>query len=604
MNRNRSDVVWWWIALASGLAGVLTYLCWRGGSAIAGLDQAVPANPVVALSGVTDGELIWPIQATVLLVLAAVLVLVCVGLFSSRLIRRGSTTRVDHLAKSMAPPRHLAEVHGASAKRKAERLRPGIVLDRPDTYGIPIGKTVCGNHLIVMSWEDVGLAFSGPRTGKTQALAIPAVCHAPGAVIATSDKRDLHDHTRGVREAVGRVWIFDLQGIATDGGPQWWIDLLRGMSSLKAARKLAGYFVSASKEDGARVDAYFDGGAQELLALHMFAAAVGGGDLLHTLGWLSDDDSALPAMLLEAAGEAMAAEKVRSAQRLNPRQKDGLFDMARRFLNVLNDPEYAKAVLPQRRKQFDQDSGLAAVALSHDLPEFDVDRFASSTDTLYAMSLEGPDSATALTTALVGRLLEAAFVVARRSPGGRLPTPIVAVLDEAANVCKLSDLPKQYSHAGSQGVVLLTFLQSPAQAGEVWSEQKLATMRQAANMHYYGGGVDDDSYLQSISHQIGEHDVSRWSSSHSSGSTGGGSRSQSWSREPIAPVSVLAALPKDRAIVMTSGNPPVLVRKSFWSEGRFAEQIRASLATYEPKKGALALSGLDLDPSTEQELAS
>ncbi|MFH5210152.1 type IV secretory system conjugative DNA transfer family protein [Antrihabitans sp. NCIMB 15449] len=599
MNRDRSDAAWIWIALASGACGVITYLCWRAGSAIAGTDQSIPANPLVAFPALARGELTWPIQATVLLVLVGVLVLVGIGVFSARLVRRGATTRVDHLAEAMAPPRHLAEVHGASAKRKAERLRPGVVLDGPDSYGIPIGQTVRGGHSIVMSWEDVGVAFSGPRTGKTQALAIPAVCCAPGAVIATSNKRDLHDHTRGVRETTGRVWISDLQGIATDGGSQWWWNPLRGLDSLKAARKFAGYFVSASKEDTARVDAYFDGGAQELLALHMFAAAVGGGDLLHTLGWLSDDDTALPASQLDAAGETMAAEKVRSAQRLNPRQKDGLFDMARRFLNVLNDPDYARSVLPQRRKRFDQDSGLATVALSHVLPEFDIDRFATSTDTLYAMSLEGPDSATALTTALVGRLLDAAFVVARRSPGGRLPTPIVAVLDEAANVCKLADLPKQYSHAGSQGVVLLTFLQSPAQAGEVWSEQKLATMRQASNMHYFGGGVDDDRYLQSISHQIGEHDVSRWSSSHSSGSKGGGSRSQSWSREPIAPISVLAALPKDRAIVMTSGNPPVLVRKSFWSDGRFADQIRASLAKYEPKKGALALRGLDLDPTTE-----
>ncbi|MBJ8342895.1 TraM recognition domain-containing protein [Antrihabitans sp. YC3-6] len=601
MNANRRTGTVQLVAFGAGATLVLVlYLSLRAGDALAGTGQDIPGNPVAAFLNVLGGRITWPVHATVIAIVV-LLLLIGAAWFPVRWWHhRAIHTRVDHLAKSMANPSQLTEVHGASAKQKSQRLRPDIELRGPDTYGIPIGKTVRGGHTIVMSWEDVGVAFSGPRTGKTQALAIPAVCSAPGAVIATSNKRDLHDHTRGVREAVGRVWIFDLQGIATDGGPQWWIDLLRGMSSLKAARKLAGYFVSASKEDGARVDAYFDGGAQELLALHMFAAAVGGGDLLHTLGWLSDDDTAIPAMLLEAAGEAMAEEKIRSAQRLNPRQKDGLFDMARRFLNVLNDPEYAKAVLPQRRKQFDQDSGLAAVALTHDLPEFDVDRFASSTDTLYAMSLEGPDSATALTTALVGRLLDAAFVVARRSPGGRLPTPIVAVLDEAANVCKLSDLPKQYSHAGSQGVVLLTFLQSPAQAGEVWSEQKLATMRQASNMHYYGGGVDDDSYLQSISQQIGEHDVARWSSSHSNG---GRSRSQSWSRETIAPISVLAALPKDRAIVMTSGNPPVLVRKAFWSEGRFAEQIRASLATYEPKKGALALSGLDLDTSTE-ELAS
>jgi hypothetical protein len=68
--------------------------------------------------------------------------------------------------------------------------------------------------------------------------------------------------------------------------------------------------------------------------------------------------------------------------------------------------------------------------------------FVSSTDTLYAYSKEGPDLATALTTALMGCVFDAAQAAARRSPGRRLPTPLVAVLDEAANICKLAELPQ------------------------------------------------------------------------------------------------------------------------------------------------------------------
>lgn len=36
-------------------------------------------------------------------------------------------------------------------------------------------------------------------------------------------------------------------------------------------------------------------------------------------------------------------------------------------------------------------------------------------------------------------------------------------------------------------------------------------------------------------------------------------------------------MPEDRAPVMTSGNPPVLVRKTFWQDGPHADTTRASL---------------------------
>ena len=35
--------------------------------------------------------------------------------------------------------------------------------------------------------------------------------------------------------------------------------------------------------------------------------------------------------------------------------------------------------------------------------------------------------------------------------GGRLDPPLVVVLDEAANICRISDLPDLYSHLGSRG---------------------------------------------------------------------------------------------------------------------------------------------------------
>ncbi|WP_225224449.1 TraM recognition domain-containing protein [Cellulomonas sp. JH27-2] len=55
--------------------------------------------------------------------------------------------------------------------------------------------------------------------------------------------------------------------------------------------------------------------------------------------------------------------------------------------------------------------------------------------------------------------------------GGRLDVPLLGVLDEAANVCRWSQLPNLYSHFGSRGIVLMTILQSWSQGVQVWRRE-------------------------------------------------------------------------------------------------------------------------------------
>lgn len=59
---------------------------------------------------------------------------------------------------------------------------------------------------------------------------------------------------------------------------------------------------------------------------------------------------------------------------------------------------------------------------------------------LYSLSKEGANTAGPLVTALTAEVAEAAEEHAAASPGGRLPTPLLAVLDEAANVCRWREL--------------------------------------------------------------------------------------------------------------------------------------------------------------------
>jgi type IV secretory pathway TraG/TraD family ATPase VirD4 len=223
------------------------------------------------------------------------------------------------------------------------------------------------------------------------------------------------------------------------------------------------------------------------------------------------------------------------------------------------------------------------------VPEFDPLAFVTSTgDTLYALSMEGRAAATSLTTALAAMVFDAGQLAASRTPSRRLPVPLLFVLDEAANVCRIRQLPDLYSHFGSRGMPVITILQSWSQGCEVFGEAGMKKLWSAANAKLYLGGVSEAGFLRDLSSVVGEHDVQRWSTSSS---RNGASRSQSWSRESILTVADLQALDRGRAVLLTSGNPAALIATIPWMAGPDADNIRASVAFWAPHEETVAATG-------------
>lgn len=560
------------ILLVAGFAWVsLTLGTKFTAPALADSAVEIPLNPFEAVVGVANGSIPWPWQSTAIAITLGV-ILVALAFVGAVALgrRRGKQRGVDTAAKTMGRVKDLRGITGRDAEKKSARLTTATSKDAR-THGLLLGRTISSPAVdIRMSWEDTLVMFAGQRMGKTSAIVATSILGAPGPCLATANKGDIVDITRPTREGMGRVWCFDLQGIAGDGGANFWFNPLAPIKTVSDARRTASYFVGASTDASARVDAYFDGGARELLALSMLAAAVAGGDLLHVKTWLGADHDETPSNILRINGHTDAAARLRQTSQLNSRQKDGLYDMARRFLDVLADSNYAAAVTPQQRKKIIADDREVTTEYGerlHSLEEFDPTAFVTSTDTMYALSTSRLDSPAALTTALVGRILDAGQEVARKQEGRQLPIPLVAVLDEAANVVKLEELPALYSYLGSQGIVPMTFLQSKAQAEKVWGREGVEAMVSSSNFHIYGGGIDDDRYLDQLSKLVGHHRVA---SSSTSSSTTGGSRSQQWSRERILDVEDLAAMPVDRCLIMSSGNSPVLASKVFWQESGLA----------------------------------
>ncbi|WP_433678321.1 type IV secretory system conjugative DNA transfer family protein [Nocardia sp. CA-119907] len=585
------------VAFALSLWAALSLGSWWAG-------LPVTRHPVTALVQVVLGQHPWPWQASVL---AAVFTAAGVALIVScwRMLFAGS--EIDAAARTMQRPAQIQMARARDNTIANRRLLRDTASQIQALKGPPLGKTVIGGVELYVPAELGVTIAAGTRTGKTMAWAIPAVLSAWGPCLATSNKPDLYRHTVYGREQRGRIWLCDLQAVTGRVECGFWVNLLTQVTSLPKARKLAGFFVSAASGSAAqaanaKVDSYFDGGAQELLSLYMYAAACAGGDLLHCAEWLGRDQDQTPVLILRCYGHHRSAERILESQAIYARQRDGLYDMARRFLNVLSDEGYARMVTPPQRirlavrEETDPKTRKTGVVIdkttqqrTHDLPQFKPAAFVTSTDTLYALSMAGPDGATPLTSALVGQILEAALDTARARPDGRLSVPLLGVLDEAANCARIAELPSYYTYAGGCGIVLITILQVLEQGEDLWGANGLKTMR-AQSIEVYGGGIAATDYLEHWSAMAGPHDVAERSRSHGAQ---GVNRSLSWRAEPILDVAVLAALPKDRALVRLPNHGPVVVRKIWWADTEYAPLIRASLARFDKAADPIALPASD-----------
>lgn len=530
-----------WVLAAGVLTAVLGgALLWTVG---AWLDPATRTHtaggPVELLLGQATGNVpvggvqlaVFGLGLVVLLVVAAAFVVV---------VRRTqkTRTRIDHLAPKMAKAREFDALTEPHAARDAERLR--ALAAGP---GVPLAKLVNNGKRLYASWEWVQIWLMGPRAGKTTSVCVPQVLETKGPVVATSNKRDLVDLTRGPRSRTGVVWVHDVQGIIGEE-PTWWWNPLSFITGMERAEALADIFVSSATSAGATQDAYFESDCRRLLAMLFYAASVGGRPITDVFVWAQAPDDKTPRDLLLEHGQTAVAASLAKIQQLTPKQRDGVYGTMRPWVNVLS---YDR-VVPWVR-----DTGVLGRA------EFDPKRFAASTDTLYLISKEGAGSTRAIAGALAVAVLTEAEQIAALNPGGRLSPPMTGVLDEVANVVRWRQLPDVYSHYGSRGIVLSSFFQGWDQGLEAFGEKGMKKLWSAANIRVAGSGLSDSAFLPFLSQLIGDHDVIRRTSSTQKG---GRSVSTAIQRERLLDVGDLAALPRGRAVPCC--RHPVC-RRRWWS---------------------------------------
>ncbi|AYF75298.1 conjugal transfer protein [Nocardia yunnanensis] len=520
-------------------------------------------NPLVLLVTTAAGRVAWPLTATLALV-AELLVLAAVTVLAVRWWKahRPARTWIDAKAKQLAFGADLAPLTESAVTAKATML--GAAVPEDTVPGLSLGIAVADRQQLWADFETLHIDIWGPRQGKSTSRAVPAVCEAPGPVIVTSNKRDLVDDTRGIREKQGRCWIFDPQAVADSDDPNWWWNPLASVRTEVDAAQLASHFADGDDGQSAKKDAFFDPEGESLLAALFLAAAVAGEPITRVYEWISDPDDLQPVRMLEQRWPLIATG-LRAQYELDRRTRSGVFATGRKMAASLR--------LESIRRWVTSDGP------ADKRPQLDPAALATSRDTLYMLSLEGAGSCGPLVNALTASVLEAATHIGSKQPMGRLSTPLVCVLDEAANVVRWRDLPKRYSHFGSRGILVLTILQSWSQGVRCWGAEGMEALWSASGVRVVGSGVDDNEFLRRRSDSIGDREQLRGTLTRHSGSV---SRSWQLTDKRILTLADLTAIPRGRALIWTAGMRPVLVETVPWMRRPYADAVAASRARYGP----------------------
>ncbi|MEJ1202812.1 MULTISPECIES: type IV secretory system conjugative DNA transfer family protein [unclassified Streptomyces] len=545
------DRAWAFGGIVFGGAVTLSAAGWAGAAAGAVLtgDEAAPASPLTVYRMATDWSGVWTHSQTASAIGAALVDVAVVGLivwglrWAFRWFRNPSSLATLHQVRELAPK---------AAARTATRLRASLKDTEPKEVPARDRGVLLGDHLpsgveLRGSDEDTYVAIMAPRAGKSTSLAIPVAEEAPASLLMTSNKADVYAATLASRSRVGHAWILDTQGVAQAERAMWW-DMIAQAETLEGAERLASHFVTQITSEQA--DPFWSQAAGDLLVGLFRAAYHDGGTVRDVMRWLADPREKAPMRILYDH-EPVLAEQVESSINIAEETQSGIFQNARTAVSALRDERVLAWVTPDR-----------------DRPRFDPENFATSRDTLYLLSKKG-GPASAVVAALADSVFTAAAEAGERH-GGRLPEPMRAVLDEAANICRIADLPDLYSHLGSRGITPYVILQSYRQGVKAWGEVGMDAMWSAATKKLIGVGLDDARFAQDVSTLTGAHFVDRGSYSKSKE---GYSYSVGEQREQVMDPAEIRAMKKGTALLMSTGMPVAQISLRPW----YAEKALAHI---------------------------
>lgn len=317
----------------------------------------------------------------------------------------------------------------------------------------------------VCTGEEEHVAVIAPtRSGKTTRCVIPWLLEHRGPAIVTSTKRDVLEATLEAREHLGNVWVYD--PFSRDSA-QW--SPLDGCQDWSCALRTATWLADATQDGDSEIARYWRGEASKLLAPMLHAAALSGASLEQLIAWLDVQDVKQPARVLAASGAMAGERQLHAVVRLDTRNKGTTFMSAGSVLSAYRFPEVLASAQPD----------LCAETFATGQPH-----------TLYVVSSERHQRLlTPLIVALLSGLLNA-VMDSERFGTGRGPR-LRVLLDEAANIAPLTELPRLLSQAAGHGIRVATVWQSLGQMQERFGRAADTILANSTSKLFMGPVTDE-----------------------------------------------------------------------------------------------------------------
>jgi len=456
----------------------------------------------------------------------------------------GVWKRVDAYVATASAGRRPYQLRGSRTRTWARPRDLAGAVDRcrrPDRF--TLGRL---DGRLVLSDPESHVALVAPtRSGKTTRFVIPWLLEHEGSAIVTSTKLDVVEAAADARRRRGRVWVWDPFG---DGDARW--NPLRGCDDWSYALAQAQWMADSSGEGDSEIAAYWRGEAAKFLAPLLHAATLDAGTMSRVLAWVDGQNAAEPTKILTDAGCDAAVAQLVAVSELDPRNRGTTYMSAGSLLAAYRYPEVARS----------------------EPEEFVVGDFLESgCETLFIVA--GARHQRLLAPLVVGLLSSVLHEAAERARQGEVAKSTLRVLlDEAANIAPIRDLPAHLSQAAGHGVRVATVWQSMAQLRDRYRTAADSILANSTSKVFLGPVTDERTrrYVQELLGSVPVETRSRTERGVLGG--GGGHRTTSVAMRPALGSSELQQLGRGHALVVEGTRKPALVGTRPWWRDRVCER--------------------------------
>jgi type IV secretion system protein VirD4 len=439
-----------------------------------------------------------------------------------------------------------ARAGGQRASRWGRRSDLGRLLVRRH----PRGRLVLGRHgmALVAVPENHSAAILGPtQTGKTTAIAVPAVMEAPGLVIAFSVKVDLLADSIEARRRLGRVVVLDptsCTGLERDSFTPL-VQCITWEGAVRVGSELANSRSARRGPSGAMGETFWVGAVAELLPPLLLGAATSGRAMADIVRWVRTQDVSEAEQAVQVAQVPEALDAMTALARWDARTRANAFTTAQTLLTAYADPAVAQA---SRRC------------------DVDLRRLACGTNTVYVCAPADDQERLQPLFEAVLRFVVRGVTELYMEGKAPLNPPVRLVLDEAANIAPIRDLDRLASTAVGMGMQLVTVWQDFAQLAATYGDRAATVINNHRAKVFLGGGISDPGTLDYVARLAGQEEVTQTSATRAA--SGDLSTTRSPTHRSLAPSELVRTLRAGRAILIYGDLQPTRLRLRPWNHDR------------------------------------